>query len=251
MLPEIKFFGILIPTYFGFLSALYCVLLILVVKKTEKENSLNPTQVLNACFWIMVPAFVGARILHVLWESPEIYYQDWHRIFKIWNGGFVYFGGFLAGVLGLWGYTKYNKENFWVFADFFVPVAAFGYGVGRIACFLAGCCYGAYCDFAWAPGGRNPVQLYSTVLEVINGYILWKLSQRSSFSSKPGMISAVFLVSHGMIRFGLEFLRADFRGNTLLGLSISSWISLGLIFWGGFLLRHFSRENKLENVRFM
>lgn len=244
MYPEINLFGTVVPTYFAWLSLVYTLMIFATVRKAEldikhiprSKPAVTPVHALNVCFWIMVPAFVGARLLHVAWESPEIYAEDWTRIFMVWNGGFVYYGGFAAAVAGVYGYARWNKKPFFLFGDFLAPLAAFGYGWGRFACFLAGCCYGEYCDLAWAAQGRNPVQIYSLVLEVTHGLVLWWLSRRPFFAAVPGRVSAVFLIVHGSIRFVLEFYRADFRGEFIAGLSISSWISLVLIAAGAMIL---------------
>lgn len=237
MLPEIKLFGLLIPTYFAWLSLVFSLGIYLVVWKAEKElRWITPTDALNATFWILLPGFVFARLLHVLWESPEIYLEDFSRILMIWNGGFVYYGGLLGGLLGLYFFCRSQRLRFFKFTDFFAPVLALGYGLGRFACFLAGCCYGNYCDLPWAAQGRHPVQLYSLFLEVLHGCILYFANQRRNLQRNEGVISGIFLIVHGGIRFGTEFFRADFRGEFISGLSISSWISLFLIAAGSVIL---------------
>jgi len=245
MLPEIKLFGLLIPTYFAWLSLVFSLGIYLVVLKSEKDPRwITPTDALNATFWILIPGLVFARLLHVVWESPAIYAEDFLRIFMIWNGGFVYFGGLMGGLLGLYFFCKSQRLRFYKFTDFFAPVIALGYGFGRFACFLAGCCYGNYCDLPWAIQGRHPVQLYSLALEVLHGSILFFANQKWKLQKNEGIVSGIFLIVHGGIRFGTEFYRADFRGDFILGLSISSWISLCLIVAGSVILIKASKGNQ-------
>src|SRR5690606_6314306 len=110
------------------------------------------------------------------------------------------------------------------------PVLAFAYAAGRSACFLAGCCYGRYCDLPWAIDGRHPTQLYAAAWEMGVVFILLGL-RPSPFFQNPGRIFYLWMILHGIGRFIMEAFRDDFRGPSL-GLSISGWISLGLVITG-------------------
>jgi len=80
--------------------------------------------------------------LYVLTSERERLFQDPFFLFKIWEGGLVFYGGLIASVLvAIWFLKKY-RISFWKYADFFAPALALGHAIGRQGCFLAGCCYG-------------------------------------------------------------------------------------------------------------
>lgn len=233
MLPEIKLFGIFIPTYFAWLSLIYSLVLYWVSKRAEADpKRLPPVLALDACLWILLSSFLGARLFHVLWESPEMYKDNLYAIFMFWNGGFVYYGGFGGGLLGLFLFCKIRRLDFWQVTDFLAPLLAVGYGAGRMACFLGGCCFGTYCNLPWAVDGRHPVQLYALGLDLALGLVLLLLEKHFSWMKVTARVSSFFLIGHGLNRMIVEYFRMDFRGAFIGGFSISTWISLVLIIAG-------------------
>ena len=148
MFPEIKLSdSIVIPTYLLYLSVLYCFLIFYVLRRaTLRERILAHdsamTLALDLGLIMMVGGFIGGRLVHVLYEMPSYYAQDWTRALKFWEGGFVFYGGFIAAFMGCLFFVWRRKLSFRIWADFFAPVLALGYGLGRMSCFLAGrrCC---------------------------------------------------------------------------------------------------------------
>ncbi len=110
-----------------------------------------------------------------------------------------------------------------------------GQGIGRIGCFLHGCCGGTLSDLPWAVpiNGqlRHPTQLYEATLDLLLALPLWQLRLRQW---PLGTLFRLYLASYATIRFGLAFLRAD----TLTGLGPLSrvqWVcvpvAVGFGFW--------------------
>jgi phosphatidylglycerol---prolipoprotein diacylglyceryl transferase len=186
----------------------------------------------------MIGCFIGARLFHVIYERPDIYLKDPLRIFQIWRGGFVYYGGAIGGILACWFFTKAKNESFLKWADLVSPVIAFGYAFGRIGCFLGGCCYGAACDLPWAvtfpeggdaPAGvpLHPTQLYATIWESIACILILRFEKR--YRSTPGLVFFAWFSIHGLGRIIMEAYRDDFRGPEIAGLSVSTVISILII----------------------
>lgn len=232
MFPEIRFSeNFSIQTYILTISILYCFLLLFVTKRAKKMN-LTVTHALDLAFVMMASGFLGARLVHVFYEAPEYYALDWTRVFRFWEGGFVFYGGFLAAFFACWLFVHFKKLPFFKWADFYAPVLALGYGLGRISCFLAGCCYGRVCDFPWAvvfpwdtaKVTRHPVQIYAVIWELTVFALLLVLEK------KPGRpVFVIWLALHSVGRLMMEYFRDDFRGQFVLGLSFSTWISLALL----------------------
>jgi phosphatidylglycerol:prolipoprotein diacylglycerol transferase len=109
-------------------------------------------------FWLLAWGLVGARILFIMvnWGT---YSNDPIKIFKIWEGGLVFYGGFI-GAFGyfIWA-VRHHKINPWLTGDILIPSLALGHAFGRLGCFAAGCCWGRPVDHhlgANFPAGTEP-----------------------------------------------------------------------------------------------
>ena len=218
-------------SYFVYQSLLYTGLVLYTWQRAQ-QSELYFRVAWNLAFILMVFGFFGGRLFHVFYEYPELYAQDWSRIFRFWEGGFVYFGGFMLAMAASAFYLHRENERFLIWADFYAPLLAVGYGMGRIGCILAGCCYGTFCDAPWAVQGRHPTQLYAFATEMLLYFYLLK---KEKDLPPVGTVFSLWLVGHGVGRLFMESYRSDFRGALVAGLSISSWISL-LIFGTGMTL---------------
>ena len=167
--------------------------------------------------------------------------RDCLAALKFWQGGLAFYGGFLfAAPVGLY-YAKRKQLGLLRVADMCSPVVALGLFFGRMGCFLNGCCYGRPTELPWGVdfptlAGHahvHPTQLY----EAIGSLALWALLYwvARPHKRRHGDVFAWFLIGYGVLRFALEFLRADERG-ALAGLSTSQWIGIPLIVWGVFWL---------------
>lgn len=209
-------------SYFVYQSFLYTGLMLYVWWRVTRQGL--PFRIAwNLALILMVAGFVGARLMHVVYENPEIYQADPWRILEFWQGGFVFFGGAAAAFAACWLYLRHEKEDFLEWADFYAPVFALGYALGRIGCLIAGCCYGVYCDAPWAVHSRHPTQIYAFLTEIV---VFLYLLRREKNPAPKGHLFAFWLVGHGLGRLFMESYRADFRGAFVAGLSISSWVSL-------------------------
>lgn len=230
-----------IPTYYLIISIAICLSLLWIVRRATAHH-LSREITLDVSLIIMLTGFIGARLFHVFFESPEYYVGDWLRILEFWNGGFVFYGGALLAALCAILFLNYKTKGlFEGYLDIFAPALSFAYLVGRIGCFMTGCCYGKYCDLPWAVGGRHPTQLYAVFWELGTLLILLGCeripaqSRRPTFLAKSGSIFYLWMVLHGTGRFVMEAYRDDFRGPSW-GFSISGWISLVIVITGLYLI---------------
>lgn len=237
MFPEIRFSdSFILPTYILTISLIYTGLLFYVVSRAKKKD-LPVSIALDLALVLMVGGFIGGRTLHVFYELPAYYAEDWTRAFRFWEGGFVFFGGFFVAFLSCLAFIKKKKLSFYLWADFYAPVIALGYALGRVSCFLAGCCYGRFCSAPWAvvfpwdyhQTPRHPVQLYVVFWELAVFALLIYLEKKKKAVLPVGMIFLTWLLFHSLGRLMMEYFRDDFRGQFIFGLSISTWISLFLL----------------------
>jgi phosphatidylglycerol---prolipoprotein diacylglyceryl transferase len=93
--------------------------------------------------------FSGARIVYMIQyrdQFPSDIVGLITEFFKFYNGGIVVYGSVFGGLLAYWLFYKYVLKRLgvsgWKLADVAAPLIAFGMAVGRIGCFLNGCCWG-------------------------------------------------------------------------------------------------------------
>lgn len=135
-------------------------------------------------------------------------------------------GGVLAGVL----ICRVRGIRIADMADLAALAFPIGYALGRVGCFLNGCCYGGACDLPWAvrfhdptlPGGltppSHPAQLYSALISIGIYFLLAGMEPRRRFA---GQLMFTYLFLYGVYRFGIEFVRAGVTSDRsgLLGLT--------------------------------
>jgi len=182
-------------------------------------------------FWVMVAGIVGARIAYVL-ANLNYFMKDFGLIIRVDQGGLIYYGGFIGAVLAAVIYARVKRAPFRPFADFVITALPLGQAIGRIGCFLNGCCYGTACTGPWcvvADGvERHPTQLYETIFcLVVYGILLWYYRQRP----RSGRVFALYLILYPLGRFLLEFWRGDERLHWL-GMNAAQEISLVLLATG-------------------
>ncbi|MCL2484840.1 MAG: prolipoprotein diacylglyceryl transferase [Endomicrobia bacterium] len=221
----------------GFIAAISYVSHIL---KQTKSGVLTRDELYNLFFGLIISAITGARILYIL-VNFNAFLASPLDIFKIWQGGLVYYGGFIAAIAFFILYAFKTKKSFLKMSDIVAPALALGHFFGRIGCFFAGCCYGKECALPWSVAFTNsdslavqhvhvhPTQLYEAFANIALFVFLHFYNKKKHAS---GMTLAFYLIIYAVMRFTVEFFRGDFRGEYYLGLSISQIISLILFISG-------------------
>jgi phosphatidylglycerol:prolipoprotein diacylglycerol transferase len=239
MKPFINIGFIHLPTFYLVISIALLIVLSFLSKRVERNKNFNRQTAFDLALVIMVFGFIGGRLLHVAYEEPRYYLLYPLQIFQFWNGGYVYYGGMLSAMIASLIFLNRNGENFLRWADFMAPAFSLMYGLGRMACFFEGCCYGKACSLPWAINGLHPTQLYMVIAELLVFSFVFKL--KSKFR---GQIFFTWLMLHSFCRFIIEFYRNDDRG-LMVGnaLSISQIISLVLIFLSVYGLISYKSKN--------
>ncbi|UCD27419.1 MAG: prolipoprotein diacylglyceryl transferase [Planctomycetota bacterium] len=126
-----------------------------------KKVKADPDIVLNLGFIILIFSAIGARAFYVLHRWDTDFAHNPAQIFNIRAGGFELYGGVLGAFIPCFLYLWYKGLSKRLYADLVAPSLLFGMGVGRIGCFLFGCCWGGSCpeSVPWAvkfPFGSPP-----------------------------------------------------------------------------------------------
>lgn len=183
----------------------------LACKQARKEN-ISPEMVFNLSFLLLICGILGARLFYVV-ENLRYYIKNPLEIIMLQYGGLAWFGGLIAAVIAGAVYLKIKKLSVSRMADLIVPFVALGQAIGRIGCFLNGCCYG-YTVI--------PTQIYSSFLLLVIFVILRFLQERPH---KEGTIFLSYLFLYSLKRFFIEFLRAD-NPVVLWGLTLFQLLSI-------------------------
>lgn len=220
MHPELIRLGPLTLHSYGVLVALAFLAAIWWASREMNRRDLNPEILPGLVFRIVLGAVLGARLLYVLIDLPHFLFNP-SEIIAFWNGGLVFSGGLtLAALLGYMKLRREPRRLEWV--DALAPAVALGQGVGRLGCFMAGCCYGAKTHVPWAviftaPNGLAPIgtpihptQLYQSVAGFLTFFALVRFSRGNP---APGRTAGQYLVLFGAFRIIVEFFRADWRGD--------------------------------------
>ena len=181
-----------------------------------KKFAMNGDQQNEILFGFPFMVLTGVLIAFLL---DAFFTGDW----RTWNSagmrrmGFT-FTGWLLGVLTfLFIYGRFTSFGWFFLFNMFSPIIALAQGIGRIGCFLGGCCYGRACSWGVCyPKGSMayerlgevtvfPVQLIEAILLII----LFAVCLKVVFHYR----ACVYLIGVSIVRFNLEFFRGDMRGS--------------------------------------
>jgi phosphatidylglycerol:prolipoprotein diacylglycerol transferase len=256
MLPTINIFGKTIAMY-GLMIAIGLIIGISIAVIRSKKHGFKNEDVLFASFFGCIGLFAGAKLLYVLIMLPKLVKNLEQLItapdllLPYYFGGFVFYGGLIGAVAGIYIYCRLFNITFLPLLDHLIPSIPVIHGFGRLGCFFAGCCYGipylgtlgiTFHNSISAPNNISlfPVQLMESGTNIIAGIFLLIYSGKSRH---PGKITGLYILYYAFLRFSMEFLRGDVIRGSLLGLSTSQWISLFIIPFGIILLVPRTKNN--------
>ena len=161
--------------------------------------------------------------------------DPWHWL-RLDDPGYVWYGGMLGGLITAVFYFRSRPHlNPWLYADAFTPAIMTGAAIGRVGCFLGGCCYGVETELPWGvtfPRMDHPVhptQLYDATIAAILGVgLLYRFRHRRF----DGEAIAILLMAYPLFRALTESVRGDPERGFLGPLSTSQLISIPLFMIG-------------------
>jgi phosphatidylglycerol:prolipoprotein diacylglycerol transferase len=243
MYPEIFRIGSFPINTYGVFLALAFLCAILITVKLAARDGLPREKIYDLCLWMLLCSLIGSKIL-MLFTEPE--YRD-HPLQLIsldfLRSGGVFYGGLIGAILSGYFLMRRYQLPWWKTADACAPGIAIGNFFGRQGCFAAGCCWGKPTTLPWGVKFTelgheitgvpldvrlHPTQLYeSFAMLLVFVFLLW-LHKHRRFN---GQVILLYALLYSSIRFAIEFLRDDPRGDlfgltTLTGLSTSQLISL-------------------------
>ena len=228
----------------GFLAGILITLFFADREKIDRQN------ILDLSIGVIIAAIAGARLFYVIGQWDYYRSNPW-EIFMVQNGGLVYLGGLLLAIAAVYFYGRARKIPLLKLFDAATPGTALGYAIGRLGCFLNGCCFGLPTKMPWGvifPQGSlaeaycpgvplHPTQLYSSLAMLLACLVLVWIYRRKQFD---GQIIFLGLIFYSLYRFVVEFFR--FSPIHWLHLTPSQWVVVPLFIFGVWGLAFFGKR---------
>lgn len=228
MFPIICQFGPVTVYSYGFMLAVAALVCTFLASRDAKKIGIPPGVIPDFIFGTVVAGILGARLFYIL-LNYRFFMDHPLEIVMIQNGGLAWHGGLIAATVVAIRFIRKNGLPLATMLDLTAPYAALGESIGRIGCFLNGCCFGR--EVTWGiffpvHGARlHPTQLYAMAGLFILFFIL---RHYRKIVKIPGDVFVLYLFGASLLRFTIEFFRAD-HYVLVLGLSVYQWVCVGLI----------------------
>ena len=248
----------------------------IVASREVARKGEDPDNLWDMLLWILIPGFIGARLYYVFVQSPRdasglrYFLQNPGEILKVWSGGIHIFGGFIAGGLALWIFTRLRHLHPLPYLDAIALGLPLGQAIARWGNFINQELYGPPTSLPWglridmahriAPYNNlgaypesvrfHPLFLYESFWNFIGFFLIFWLSRRFQSRLKPGDIALLYLIWYPLGRFFIEFLRTDswfFPGTAFNVVHMLSAISI-LVAASWLYLRHRRLPAKRQNT---
>jgi phosphatidylglycerol:prolipoprotein diacylglycerol transferase len=241
-----------IPVFsYGVLVATGVLLALWYGRRRAARVGVDPDKLWSLGIYGVLASLLGAK-LWLIATAWEYYSANPREIFSVtmFQSGGTFYGGVLGGIIGVILYAHFQKMPLLPVFDICSAAIPLGHSIGRLGCFMAGCCFGKPTDVAWGVTFTNPVaaqlagtplgihlhptQLYEAALEFLNFLFLVWLGKRQRFS---GQIAGTYMILYGFERGILEFFRGD-PGRTMMfhdSISLMQIVSIILIAGGSLL----------------
>ena len=264
--------GLRLSTY-GVLMALGLGLSTLLAYRDAERGPrpMTGTLLVDLAFWAVLSGLLGARLLFGLteWSTYVTLCTDPGALgratpdclaaLRLWEGGGVFYGGVLGGLVGGAVWCRRRGVPFRVAADLVFTYLPLGHAIARLGCLAAGCCWGAECELPWAvhypegspafaeqvrgggaaaaealaaghSHGTHPTAGYEALLSLgLFAWLFWRRRRARRAPEPAGRQAARWLVGYGVVRFLLETTRGDALRGFVVEVSVPTWTrALGL-----------------------
>jgi phosphatidylglycerol---prolipoprotein diacylglyceryl transferase len=193
--------------------------------------------------WVTLGIIVGGRTGYVLFYNLPFFVEHPAAIFKLWEGGMSFHGGFLGCVVAVMWFARRNGISILSLGDVVTAVGPIGLFLGRLANFINSELWGRVADpsLPWGvifPNGgplpRHPSQLYEAFLEGIVLFTVLAVLIRMGALKRPGLILGSFITIYALARITGEMFREPDPQLGFLwgGLTMGMLLSLPMIIAG-------------------
>ncbi|MBK9748641.1 MAG: prolipoprotein diacylglyceryl transferase [Anaerolineae bacterium] len=229
--------------YYGIIIVVAMLVAATIAARLAKRDGRDPDHVWGALTWAIIPAIILSRLWFIFTPSRELlaqgmdtawffqnFFNTTNGAIAIWSGGLSIFGAVLGGFLGAYIYMRRNKLPVAAWLDIAGVVLPLGQAIGRIANYVNQELYGTLTTLPWgitidadkrvapykslvdypvADTRFHPLFLYEMLLNIVLFVVLLNLFSRRRKQFRYGDFFLIYLMAYSIIRFFLEFLRAD------------------------------------------
>jgi phosphatidylglycerol---prolipoprotein diacylglyceryl transferase len=238
----------------------------------SRLRGIHPDVIYPLAVWVILGGIAGARLLFVIQNLSD--YRDGtvlqilFQLVNIAGGGLVVYGALLGAGVAFFLFTWRHKLPRLALADVVAPSLILGLAIGRIGCFLNGCCWGGISNIPWAVSFPkdsppylshlhrgliqvanlqslpvHPTQLYDS----ISGFlILGVLLAWEPLAKRPGEMTGLLLLLYSSSRFVIEWIRDDELGFLGTYLTVSQYLSIGFALLGLALIGNFLQRTNVQ-----
>ncbi len=228
--------------YYGLMYILGILLSYYFISLQRKQLKLSKEQVSDLIFYLVLGLVVGGRLGYFLFYDLSSLVQAPLQLFKVWQGGMSFHGGFAIALLFAWLYAKKHKLRFLKLADVFIVPVPVALALGRIGNFINGELYGIRTSLPWGfffkdrwgnyeSFARHPSQLYEVIKNLL---IFASLLFLRKHKHKEGFLLFAFMLLYGCLRFLVEFVRSPDFSVVYLGVTMGQWLSIPMILIGAY-----------------
>ncbi|MCH7996981.1 MAG: prolipoprotein diacylglyceryl transferase [Chloroflexi bacterium] len=224
-------------TWHGLFTALAVAVGVVFGARLARNRGMDEDIVFNVAMWAVPGGVIGSRLVHVI-DRWGFYKNNLEEIFFIWNGGVALFGAILGGTIAGVAYAWVKGYPIGKLADMAAPSLLISQAVGRVGDLINGEHFSKTTDLPWAwvhthpdwpglnhrtlefPGGLpaipvggdgaaigyHPSVAYEMMADVLLFFFIWRLLGKVS---PDGMVMLIYLALYSLVRFGIQFTRAD------------------------------------------
>jgi phosphatidylglycerol:prolipoprotein diacylglycerol transferase len=234
MYPILFHLGPLTAHAYGTLIFLGIVAGLLVGRAECRRVGLDPQVASEVVLGGIVAGVLGGKVLFLLTVAPQELARNPALLTDL-GQGLVWYGVLAANLLWVAAYARLLRLRPLLLIDGGIPCLVLGHAIGRLGCFLAGCCWGRPTDLPWAVTFRDPrslapigiplhpTQLYLSLHSLAVFALLWRWRRRKRYD---GEVLLVAMVAYGLGRLPIEWLRGDVSRALGTGPAISEWVSV-------------------------
>jgi phosphatidylglycerol---prolipoprotein diacylglyceryl transferase len=232
---------------FGIIAAVW-----LAHRRSAHKGKAYQEMILDLSIWLIPAGIIGARVWELLFTWRD-YAANPLQMLAIWNGGMSIQGSVLGGLVVAVIFAWKRQVRVWELLDILALPVLLGQALGRIGCLTSGDAFGRpVSEVPWWPHwlgvvyhpespagiiyGKMPLipaeALEGLVDFLILAVLLWYKPRREV----PGRVSLAYVIAYSVLRFTLEFLRAD--SLMVGGLKAAQLLSAAAVAVAGALLIH-------------
>jgi phosphatidylglycerol---prolipoprotein diacylglyceryl transferase len=255
MYPKLLELGDFTVYSYGFCIMIGVILGYFYISKNAKtELGIESEKISEMILYVIIAAIIGGKVFLYLADLPH-YLANPAEMLSNFGAGFVFYGSFIFAIPTLLWFFKKNKMPVLKMLDISAIGGTIVHGMGKLGCFLSGCCHGKVCNaafgvvFSHPETNAEPINTPLYPVQLIDAFMLFGIFVLLIFKRKDkqfdGQLLLIYAILYGIGRFITEFLRGDEGRGNIGPLSHSQFIGLILAIAGSIIYYKLLKKKKI------